>query len=1071
MKTILAIDDQNDNLTSIKGFIKTFMPNTNIFLANSGEEGIALAVKEQPDTILLDIIMPEMDGFEVCRKLKENKKTKYIPIIMLTALGNETENRVKGMELGADAILAKPFKPLELKATIKVMLRIKEAEDKLREEKTNLEETVSNQAVKIRKKEKQYHSMFENMLNGFAYNEIVCDKNGKPVDFIFKEVNAGFEKLTGLKRESVIGKRVTEALPGIENEAANWIEVYGKVALSGKDIRFDSFSDLLNKWYHIYAYQPQHGFFVTIFDDITERKRIQLALQNSEEQSKAITRTASDAIITINQDGIITSWNDTAARIFGYSYKEMINENLSKIIPEEYYVRHIKGLKRLNDGGQAKLLGKTIEITALKNNGNEFPIELSLSSWKISEKKYFTAIIRDITKRKESEKKLIKLSTAVEQSANSIVITDKNGIIEYVNPKFLELTQYSKEEVIGENPRILKSGKLSKEFYKEFWETISSGNVWKGEFHNKKKNGEFYWENATVAPIIDLEGNIINYVKIIEDITEKKKIDYMQKALFNIANALIKTDSVESLIRFIHKELNTIIDATNFYIALYDAKTDTFSLPFMVDENDDIQSFPAGKTLTAYVFRNKKPLLATFEYQKQLAKEGKIEFKGSPSKVWLGVPLENEGIVNGVLAVQSYKDKDAYNEADLELLEFVSHQVSISISRKKTFEELTNALNKAKESDRLKSAFLQNISHEVRTPLNGILGFTSLLREIELSKEEQQEYIDVITASGTRMLNTIKDIVDISMLETGHVSINSLSFSINEELENIYELMKVDSIAKGLNLRFHKLKKDVIINTDKEKLHSILRNIVDNSIKYSAKGNIDFGCTINETHAEFYVHDQGKGIPVQRHKAIFEPFVQADLKEIKVHEGSGLGLSIAKAYVEMLNGNIRLVSKENIGTQVYFTIPIETHTINEKNEKKIFDALSKLFTKKLKILVAEDDPISFDLLSLVVEDISKELLWAKNGQEAIKIAHKNKDLDLILMDIKMPLTDGLEATKEIRKFNSKVKIVAQTGFALSGDNKKALNAGCDEYITKPVSKSKLLATINKVFETDKTTDF
>ncbi len=1064
MAKILAIDDQRDNLISIKGFVNTYLPDSKLLLAASGREGISIATKEQPDTILLDILMPGMDGFEVCKTLKENEKTKYIPIIMLSALGNETANRVRSMDLGADAVLGKPFKPLELKATIKVMLRIKEAEDSIRKDKASLEETVSEQTIKIREEEQKYRSMFENMLNGFAYHEIVCDDKGKPIDYIFREVNRSFEKLTGLKRENLIGKRVTEALPGIENDPANWIDVYGKVALTGKDIRFDNYSVQLKKWYHVYAYRPRKGFFVAIFDDITDRKEIEQVLKNSEEQSKAITRTANDAIITINQQGLVTSWNDAAERIFGYRHKEMINNDLSALIPDRYFKGHNLGIKRLKDGGKASLLGNTIEITAIRNNGSEFPIELSLSTWEIDENKFYTAIIRDISKRKESEKELIKLSTAVEQSANSIVITDEYGTIEYVNPIFLELTQYSKEETIGENPRILKSGAHPKEFYKDFWNTISAGKVWRGEFRNRKKNGELFWENATVASIVDLEGNIVNYIKVAEDITEKKKTEYMQKALFNIANALIRTDNLESLIRFIHKELSTIIDATNFYIALYDEKTDTFSLPFMADENDDIHSFPAGKTLTAFVLRSRKSLLGTSGYQKKLAKEGKIEFKGSPSKVWLGVPLENEGVINGVLAVQSYTDEAAYSEMDMELLEFVSHQISIAINRKKIFEELTMALKKAKESDRLKSAFLQNISHEVRTPMNGILGFTSLLKEVELSKEERQEYIDIITLSGTRMLNTLKDIVDISMLETGQVNIEASTFAINDEFNKIYKLMKDDAAAKGLNLRLHKLKGDIKIYTDQEKLHSILRNIIDNAIKYSNKGNIDFGCTINETHAEFYVTDQGKGIPIDRQLAIFEPFVQADTKEVKAHEGSGLGLSIAKAYVDMLDGHIRLSSKENIGTQVYFTIPIEANKQGKRGEYLGMGPTPKQFTKKLKVLIAEDDPVSFDFLSVVLEDISKEILWAKDGKEAVKLARENKDTDLILMDIKMPLMDGLEATRAIRKFNGAIRIVAQTAFALSGYNKKALSAGCDAYITKPTSKSKLLETINKMFQ-------
>ncbi len=276
--------------------------------------------------------------------------------------------------------------------------------------------------------------------------------------------------------------------------------------------------------------------------DELKRKQIEEALQRSEELNRSITESAADAIISINSDGIILSWNNAAGKIFGYSSSEMINKNLSEIIPPRYKDGHNSGIKRLKIGGKIIIIGQTIELTAFRKNGDEFPIELSLSSWETNNQKYFTGIIRDITERKKAEEELIKLSTAVQQSPSVITITDLNGNLEYVNPKFTYLTGYTSEEAIGKNPRILKSGVQTDEFYKELWNTISSGKEWHGEFHNKKKNGELFWEAASISPIFNKQGKKVNYLKVSEDITERKQaeeaLQESEKQLQTLINAM-----------------------------------------------------------------------------------------------------------------------------------------------------------------------------------------------------------------------------------------------------------------------------------------------------------------------------------------------------------------------------------------------------------------------------------------------------------------------------------------------------------------------------------------------------
>jgi PAS domain S-box-containing protein len=384
-----------------------------------------------------------------------------------------------------------------------------------------------------------------------------------------------------------------------------------------------------------------------------------------------------------------------------------------------------------------------------------------------------------------------------------------------------------------------------------------------------------------------------------------------------------------------------------------------------------------------------------------------------------------------------------------------------------TVQELIQAKEHAEESDRLKSAFLANMSHEIRTPMNGILGFSELLKEPGLNGEKQQEYIRIIEKSGARMLNIINDIVDISKIEANLMNVDIKDSNINEKIEFIYIFFKPQVEEKGMQFLFKNTlpAKEATIRTDNEKVYSILTNLVKNAIKYSKEGVIELGYIKKGETLEFYVKDTGIGIPKARQSAIFERFIQADITNQMARQGAGLGLSISKAYVEMLGGKIWVESEEGIGSTFYFTLPYNA----EPKEKKVVGKVvpeqdEDNQIKDLKILIAEDDEISEMLITIDVEKFSKEILKAKNGFEAVEVCRNNPDTDLILMDIQMPVMNGHEATRQIRQFNKDVVIVAQTAFGLSGDREKAIEAGCNDFISKPINKAELLSLIQKYFK-------
>ena len=390
----------------------------------------------------------------------------------------------------------------------------------------------------------------------------------------------------------------------------------------------------------------------------------------------------------------------------------------------------------------------------------------------------------------------------------------------------------------------------------------------------------------------------------------------------------------------------------------------------------------------------------------------------------------------------------------------------ILLKRKHTEEELIRAKEHAEESDRLKSAFLTNMSHEIRTPMNGILGFTELLREPNLTSDEQKDYIQTIQISGARMLNTINNIVDISKIESGLITNDIKETNINEKIEFTYKFFKPEVEIKGLQFLFKNglPTKEAIIKTDNEKVYAILTNLVKNAIKFTYEGSIEFGYVKKGEYLEFFVKDTGVGIPRKQHQMIFERFRQGSESHSRSYEGSGLGLSIAKSYVEMLGGEIWVKSEEGKGSTFYFTIPYNAVSEEKTAIENVVSVENKdVELKRLKILIVEDDEISYSLLTRTLQKISYEVLHAITGVQAIEACRNNPDLDLVLMDIRMPQMDGNEATIKIREFNKDVIIIAQTAFGFSSDRQKTIEAGCNDYISKPINKNFLYELIKKHF--------
>jgi PAS domain S-box-containing protein len=392
--------------------------------------------------------------------------------------------------------------------------------------------------------------------------------------------------------------------------------------------------------------------------------------------------------------------------------------------------------------------------------------------------------------------------------------------------------------------------------------------------------------------------------------------------------------------------------------------------------------------------------------------------------------------------------------------------IEVDITEQKNAEaELLIAKEKAEVSSRLKSAFLANMSHEIRTPMNAILGFTELLEQPELTDEKQKKYFEIIKKSGGRLLTVINDIIDISKVEAGQMEVLISEVNIVEQLKEIQAFFNPEATRKGISLVINNSlsNNESTIKSDSHKINAILVNLVKNAIKYCDEGTIEIGVQKKESIIEFYVKDTGIGIAKDRQNAIFDRFVQADIEDVKALQGSGLGLSISKAYVKMLGGEIWVESEPGKGAVFYFTIPGEIQIAGDKEsgQNVISNTNTENLIGKLKVLVVEDDESSEIFISYVVEELSKEILVARNGAEAVEICRNNPDIDLILMDVKMPVMDGYKATTIIRQFNKDVIIIAQTAFALLGNKERLIEVGCNDYITKPIDKDELIEMIKK----------
>jgi len=622
-----------------------------------------------------------------------------------------------------------------------------------------------------------------------------------------------------------------------------------------------------------------------------------------------------------------------------------------------------------------------------------------------------------------------------------VSITDVKGNITYANDKFCNVSEYSREELLGENHSILKSGEHSREFYQELWRTISNGRVWRGEIKNRKKGGAYYWLNATIIPFLDDTGKPFQYVAIRTDISKTKQIEEELRESEERFRSMSNSSSVAMIVA---------IDQDGKIIFWNRAA----ELGFGYSEAE-ILGHPVTDIMP--------------EQFREAHLHGLQRALGTGDHRVIGTTVELVALKKNGEEFEIELSLGTWNRSEEKFFSAVIHDIS---DRKRAEKELFENQRKAEAANLAKSNFLSTMSHEIRTPLNGVLGLAQLLANTDLD-QDQRKKVDTILSSGQTLLAIINDVLDMSRIEAGGIELENKAFSLRNLVSIIATPFQSMADDKGLKLIVNdSIGSGIVVKGDPVRLRQVLWNLLGNAIKFTDNGSVTLtienvdgaehqGLQTNGHLIQFAVEDTGAGIASDRVKLIFDAFTQEDSSISRKYGGTGLGLSIVKQLTELMGGTIDVKSELGKGTKFKTRIPFEEATKEEADALSLDNMLTSIQKiESLNVLIVEDNDVNAVIARAFLEKSGHKVVHVVNGTQAVDAA-KEDWADMILMDIHMPEMNGIDATKLIRAtdIGARLPIVGLTAEAFTERHAEFVKAGMDGVLTKPFTEQQLSDTL------------
>ncbi len=623
-----------------------------------------------------------------------------------------------------------------------------------------------------------------------------------------------------------------------------------------------------------------------------------------------------------------------------------------------------------------------------------------------------------------------------ENSPDAIVIEDEKGVVQKVNQaacellgidknkpgnlNFVHLLPEGEAEVLSERKKLWFSEKIN--YHQDFFYSVTGNNI-----------------------PIEIQGRIVHLSRkpslllIIRKTTNSKEEDEQK----SIREALIES---QDKFRNIFESSPDAIALTTLEGIIIDSNRAALELFKFAGDG-------SYNKLSCFRLVIKKDHNRAHNFLKKVIKSGHVK-----NKTFTLVKNDGSAFIAEISAsLLRDKDMEPYN------LIIIVKDITERLLYERQLEE---AKEKAIESDKLKSAFLANMSHEIRTPMNAIIGFSKLLSFQKANESDNREYIEIIKNTGNGLLNLIDDIIDFAKIEAGEVRIKQTGCHVHKvmnELHIFFEKERVRNEKTGIELilNISDPSNDLFILTDHNRFRQIFSNLLSNAIKFTKKGRVEFGYNIEDNFINFYVQDTGLGIPKDKHQVIFDRFRQVDFNYNKNKGGTGLGLAITKNLVKLLGGQIKVESKKDEGSLFTFSLPfIKADPKREKPPNKLA-AMTSYNWKDKVILIVEDNELNSKLLERIIEPSGARVLIARDGRPAIEACRSNNDIDIVLMDIQMPEMDGYEATKKIKAIRPDVPVIAQTAYAMAEEREKIIEAGCNDYLSKPIRQRDLFQILSK----------